>query len=155
MAELLDPDPVRSPIMTLPAQIGLITFACREPERMARIFRALGWPDAPSSNPNHIVFQTTNGAPVALYAAENYERVFGPIPSGFRGFTVCINLASMDDVRAAYRALAQVGDVELLSDPEETYWGGGFSWRDPEGNIWDVAWKAGSAFDTAGGLIFP
>jgi hypothetical protein len=27
----------------------------------------------------------------------------------------------------------------LLEEPAEAFWGGGFSWRDPEGNIWDVA----------------
>jgi uncharacterized glyoxalase superfamily protein PhnB len=141
--------------MTLPPRIGLVTLACREPERMARIFRALGWPEAPSSDEHHTVFQTTNGAPIALYAAENYERVFGPIPAGFRGFTLCINLASMEEVRAAYAALGAVPDVELLEEPAEAFWGGGFSWRDPEGNVWEVAWAEGSSFDERGGLIFP
>jgi hypothetical protein len=32
---------------------------------------------------------------------------------------------------------------------------GGFSWRDPEGNVWDVAWAKGTSFDDRGGLIFP
>jgi uncharacterized glyoxalase superfamily protein PhnB len=141
--------------VTVPPRIGLITLACRDSARMARIFRALGWPEAPSSDGHHTVFQTTNGAPVALYAAENYERVFGPIPGGFRGFTLCINVASMDEVRAAYETLRGVEDVELLEEPTEQFWGGGFSWRDPEGNVWDVAWANGSSFDERGGLIFP
>jgi uncharacterized glyoxalase superfamily protein PhnB len=141
--------------VTVPARIGLITLAAREPERMARIFRALGWPEAPSSDEHHTVFQTTNGAPVALYRAQHYEAVFGPIPGGFRGFTLCINLASMDEVRAAYETLARTDGVELLEEPTEHFWGGGFSWRDPEGNVWDVAWADGSTFDDRGGLTFP
>ena len=141
--------------MTVPPRIGLITLACRDSEGMARIFRALGWPEAPSSDDGHTVFQTTNGAPVALYSAGNYERVFGAIPEGFRGFTLCINLAGMDEVRAAHATLCELDDVELLGDPEEAFWGGGFSWRDPEGNIWDVAWARGSSFDDRGGLTFP
>jgi hypothetical protein len=32
---------------------------------------------------------------------------------------------------------------------------GGFSRRDPEGNVWDVAWAKGTSFDDRGGLIFP
>ena len=140
---------------TVPPRIGLITLACRDSERMARIFRALGWPEAPSSDPDHIVFQTTNGSPIALYAADNYEGAFGPIPSGFRGFTLCVNVAGMDEVRAAYETLRHVDDVELLGEPEEAFWGGGFSWRDPEGNVWDVAWASGSTFDDRGGLTFP
>ena len=141
--------------MTVPARIGLITLACRDCERMARIFRALGWPEAPSSDEHHTVFQTTNGAPVALYGADNYEKVFGPIQQGFRGFTLCVNLGSMDEVRAACQTPARVEDVELLEEPAEQFWGGGFSWRDPEGNVWDVAWAKGSQFDDRGGLIFP
>jgi uncharacterized glyoxalase superfamily protein PhnB len=141
--------------MPVPARIGLITLACRDPERMARIFRALGWPEAPSSDEGHTVFQTTNGAPVALYGAHHYESVFGPIADGFRGFTLCINLASMEEVRAAYETLAQIDDVALLEQPSEQFWGGGFSWRDPEGNVWDVAWAKGSEFDERGGLVFP
>jgi len=141
--------------VTVPPRIGLITLACRDPERMARIFRALGWPEAPSSDEHHTVFQTTNGAPVALYGAPSYERVFGPIPHGFRGFTLCVNLASMAEVRAAYETLARIDGVELLEEPQEQFWGGGFSWRDPEGNVWDVAWADGSEFDDRGGLRFP
>jgi hypothetical protein len=45
-------------------------------------------------------------------------------------------------------------DVELLEEPFEASWGGGFSWRDPEGNIWDVAWAKGSTIDDRGGLTF-
>jgi hypothetical protein len=45
--------------------------------------------------------------------------------------------------------------VELLEEPFEASWGGGFSRRDPEGSIWDVAWARGSTIDDRGGLIFP
>jgi len=61
----------------------------------------------------------------------------------------------MEEVRAAHATLRQLEDVELLGEPEEAFWGGGFSWRDPEGNVWDVAWAEGSTFDDRGGLKFP
>jgi hypothetical protein len=32
---------------------------------------------------------------------------------------------------------------------------GGFSFRDPEGNIWDIAWVEGSRLDDRGGFTFP
>jgi hypothetical protein len=35
--------------MQLPARIGLITLACADVDRMARLFRELGWPETPSS----------------------------------------------------------------------------------------------------------
>jgi hypothetical protein len=36
--------------------------------------------------------------------------------------------------------------------PEQSGWGCGFSFRDPEGNVWDVAFKHGSDFDHLGQL---
>jgi hypothetical protein len=54
-----------------------------------------------------------------------------------------------------YETLRGIEDVELLEEPFEAFWGGGFSWRDPEGNVWDVAWAKGSTLDERGGLQFP
>jgi uncharacterized glyoxalase superfamily protein PhnB len=139
----------------LPNRIGLITLACRDVERMTRLFRDLGWPETPESDEHHRTFQCTNGCVIGLYAASNYEPVFGPPADGFRGFTLSINLASFEEVRRAYETLKEIDGVELLEEASEAFWGGGFSWRDPEGNIWDVAWAKGSTIDERGGLIFP
>ena len=119
------------------------------------MFRALGWPEAPSSEPVHRVFQCTNGVAIALYGADNYERALGPIGEGFRGFTLAINVESMDAVRDAYETLRGVEGAELLEEPQDAEWGGGFSFRDPEGNVWDVAWAKDSSFYDRGGMTFP
>jgi len=122
---------------------------------MARLFRDLGWPETPASDENRRTFQCTNGCVIGLYAASNYEPAFGPPADGFRGFTLSVNVASYEETREAYEALKAVHGVELLEEPFEAFWGGGFSWRDPEGNIWDVAWAKGSTIDERGGLVFP
>jgi hypothetical protein len=57
--------------------MNFLTLACRDVERMADFFRALDWPEAPSSEPAHRVFQLTNGVVIALYGAEHYERDHG------------------------------------------------------------------------------
>ena len=141
--------------MKLPARIGLITLACRDVERMARFFRDLGWPETAESDEHHRTFQCTNGCVVGLYAAQNYERHFGPVGDGFRGIVLSINVDSFEEVRRVYETLRGVEGVELLEEPTEAFWGGGFSWRDPEGNLWDVAWAKGSTIDERGGLTFP
>ncbi|MFI5034613.1 MAG: VOC family protein [Acidimicrobiales bacterium] len=141
--------------MKLPARIGLITLACRDVERMARLFRDLGWPETPESDEHHRTFQCTNGVVIALFAASNYEPVFGPVVPGFRGTTLCVNLASLEECVDVYDTLAAVKGVELLEKPTEYFWGGGFSWRDPEGNVWDVACAKGTAIDDRGGVTFP
>jgi uncharacterized glyoxalase superfamily protein PhnB len=140
--------------LNLPARVSLLTLACRDVERMARLFRALGWPETPESDEHHRTFQCTNGV-VILYGAANYEPDFGPPADTFRGFTIAVNLESFDETRAVYETLRGIEDVELLGEPEQAFWGGGFSWRDPEGNVWDIAWAKGSSFDDRGGLIFP
>jgi len=139
----------------LPARVSLITLACRDVERMARLFRALGWPETPGSDEDHRTFQCSNGVVLALYGAWHYEPRFGPPADGFRGSTIAVNCESFAETQAVYETLRGIEDVELLGEPEEAFWGGGFAWRDPEGNVWDVAWAKGTSFDERGGLIFP
>lgn len=122
---------------------------------MARLFRDLGWPETPASDENHRTFQCTNGVVIGLYAAQHYEPHFGPPTGGFRAFTLCVNLESFDECNEVYETLRRIVDVELLEAPTEAFWGGGFSWRDPEGNVWDVAWAKGTTFDERGGVTFP
>jgi uncharacterized glyoxalase superfamily protein PhnB len=139
----------------LPNRIGLITLACRDVARMTRLFRALGWPETPESDADHRTFQCTNGCVIALYDAKHYEPHFGGPADAFRGFTLAVNLQSFAETQAVYETLRGIEDVELLEEPFEAFWGGGFSWRDPEGNVWDVAWAKGSTLDERGGLQFP
>jgi uncharacterized glyoxalase superfamily protein PhnB len=141
--------------LNLPARVSLLTLACRDVERMAQLFRDLGWPETPGSDEHHRTFQCTNGVVIACYAAKHYEPEFGPPTEGFRGFTIAVNVESFDEVKAVYETLHGVDGVELLGEPEEASWGAGFAWRDPDGNIWDVAWAKGTSFTGTGGLLFP
>jgi catechol 2,3-dioxygenase-like lactoylglutathione lyase family enzyme len=129
----------------LPPQPNFLTLACGDVERMTEFLRALGWPEAAGSEPAHRVFQCTNGVCAALYAAENYERHFGARADGFRGFTIGVNVTTRGEVDAAYEAPRSVDGAELLGEPSDSPHGfRGFSFRDPEGNLWDVV----CAFDS-------
>ena len=122
---------------------------------MAEFCRALGWVESPESEPVHRLFQGTNGIVVALYGAHNYEPHFGPRADGFRGFTLGLNLASAEEVDRVYEQLQGVDGAELLEEPFDSPHGfRGFSLRDPEGNIWDVAWKRGSTVTRDGDLTW-
>ena len=141
--------------MALPAQPNFITLACRDVERMTEMLRAFGWPESPETEPAHRLFQGTNGVVVALYGAENYQPHFGDVTDAFRGFTLGINVATPGEVDAAHAAQQAVDGVELLEEPFDSPHGfRGFSFRDPEGNIWDVAWKRGSAVAADGRLTW-
>jgi len=141
--------------VAIPPRINFITLACRDVERMTRFLRSFGWPEAPSSDEHHRVFQLSNGVVLALYAASNYEPAYGPVADGFRGFTLAINLGSRDEVVAVREALAGVGGIADLEDVVDSPHGfSGFSFRDPEGNIWDVAWAPDTRVDEDGRLTW-
>ena len=142
--------------MTVPARLTFITLTCRDMERMTRFYRQFGWPEAPASEDAHVVFQFTNGVVLALYGSEGYERQLGPMADGFRGFSLCINCKDWDEVEAMHRAVSGFDDIHDLDEPKMGSWGGGgFGFRDPEGNVWEIVWAEGSRFDERGGLIFP
>jgi len=141
--------------MSFPARMNFLTLACRDVDRMAQFFRAIGWPEAPSSEPVHRVFQLSNGVCLALYAARNYERDHGALAEGFRGVTLGINVGSRDEVVAIRETLAGIDRIVDLDEVFDSPHGfSGFSFRDPEGNIWDVAWKQGSDVSASGDLTW-
>jgi uncharacterized glyoxalase superfamily protein PhnB len=136
-------------------QLNFLTLACADVERMAELCRALGWVEASESEPAHRLFQGTNGIVVALYGAEKYEGTLGPRADGFRGFTLGLNVATPEAVDRIYAELQSVDGAELLEEPFDSPHGfRGFSLRDPEGNIWDVAWKRGSTVTPDGDLTW-
>jgi uncharacterized glyoxalase superfamily protein PhnB len=136
-------------------QLNFLTLACGDIERMAEFLRALGWAESSESEPAHRLFQGTNGIVVALYGGHHYEPHFGPRADGFRGFTLGLNLASAEEVDRVYERLQNVEGAELLEEPFDSPHGfRGFRFRDPEGNIWDVAWKRGSTVTPDGDLTW-
>ena len=142
--------------MTLPPRISSVTLACRDIGRMAAFYRQFGWPEAPTSVPEHVVFQCTNGVVLGLFSARQYEAQYGEPASGFRAFALTINCDDREAVFRAHQAVGELDDVrDLDAEPSKSGWGCGFGFCDPEGNIWEVAWKAGSELDDRGGFIYP
>jgi uncharacterized glyoxalase superfamily protein PhnB len=136
-------------------QLNFLTLACADVDRMAGFLRALGWTESRENEAAHRVFQGTNGLVVALYAAANYESHFGPRVDGFRGFTLGLNVGSAEEVDAIYESLRGIDGAELLEEPFDSPHGfRGFSFRDPEGNLRDVAWKHGSTVSAEGDLTW-
>jgi catechol 2,3-dioxygenase-like lactoylglutathione lyase family enzyme len=142
--------------MSLPVRISAVTLACKDIGRMAAFYRQFGWPEAPSSVPEHVVFQCANGVVLGLFSETVLEQQFGSLAEGFRGFTLTIHCEDADGVFQGHRELGEFDDVvDLDEQPQQSGWGCGFSFRDPEGNVWDVAFKHGSDFDQRGGFTYP
>jgi hypothetical protein len=123
---------------------------------MAAFYRQFGWPEASASVPEHVVFQCSNGAVLGLFSEVRFERQFGRVAEGFRGFTLTIQCEDEEAVVRAHQQLRDFDDVaDLDPEPTRSGWGYGFSFRDPEANAWGVAVKYGSHFDDRGGFIYP
>ncbi len=140
--------------MAVPPRLNLLTLACRDVERMAEFFRALGWPEAPSSDEHYAVFQLENGVVLALWGAEHYVASQGERAEGFRGFTLGLNLGSWEELEAAHAAFREVEGLSELEEIQRASWGGGFTFRDPEGNLWEIAWAEGTTVGPDGALTW-
>jgi predicted lactoylglutathione lyase len=139
----------------LPAHISAVTLACRDIGRMAAFYRQFGWPEAPTSVPEHVVFQCSNGVVLGLFSETRFEE-FGSAVPGFRGFTLTIHCEDEATVDGLHEILRELDDVaELDDEPTRSGWGYGFGFRDPEGNVWGVAVKYGSELDDRGGFTYP
>ena len=81
---------------------------------------------------------------------------FGGVAEGFRGVTLTIHCENEDEVVRVHQLLREFDDVAALdSEPTRSGWGYGFSFSDPEANVWGVAVKYGAGFDDRGGFIYP
>jgi uncharacterized glyoxalase superfamily protein PhnB len=141
--------------LALPARISAVTLACRDIGRTAAFYRQFGWPEAPTSVAEHVVFQCSNGVVLGLFSETAYEQ-FGYRGNSFGGFTLTIHCEDEDAVDRAHHEVMAFDDVASV-DPEPTRsgWGYGFGFRDPEGNVWGVALKYGSELDEDGRFIYP
>jgi len=142
--------------MGLPARVSAVTLACRDLGRMAAFYRQFGWLEAPTSVPEHVVFQCSNGVVLGLFAEAVFEQRYGRPGMEFRGFTMTVHCEDEETVDRAHREVGRFDDVsDLDAEPTRSGWGYGFGFRDPEGNVWGVAFKYGSEFDHRGGFIYP
>jgi uncharacterized glyoxalase superfamily protein PhnB len=140
----------------LPVRISAVTLVCRDIGRVAAFYRQFGWPEAPTSVPEHVVFQCTNGVVLGLFSETVLEPRYGRLAEGFRGFTLTIHCEDEDTVVRAHETIREFDDLaDLDAEPTQSGWGYGFGFRDPEGNVWGVAYKYGSDFDQRGGFTYP
>ena len=141
--------------MSLPARISDVTLVCRDIGRMAAFYRQFGWPEAPTSVPEHVVFQCTNGVVLGLFSETVFQEQHGWVADGFRGVRIAIACEDKDAVFFAHGEVAEFADLDALEQPTRSGWGCGFDFSDPEGNVWSVAHKYGSDIDERGGYFYP
>ena len=123
---------------------------------MAAFYRQFGWPEAPTSVAEHVVFQCSNGVVLGLFSETAYERQYGYPSDSFHGFTLTIHCEDEPAVDRAHEEVQTFDDIAGLdTEPTRSGWGYGFGFRDPEGNVWGVAFKYGSELDDHGRFTYP
>lgn len=124
----------------------------------ARRFYVDGLGFKPSAAGNeHISFFNMGGLLLSLYdrAALAEDAHLDPAGSGFRGFTLAMNLASRAEVDQAFE-VARAAGARILKAPVEVFWGGYSGYfADPDGNAWEIAHNPFWGVDEAGRVILP
>jgi hypothetical protein len=122
---------------------------------MAAFYRQFDWPEAPTSVSEHVVFQCSHGVVLSLFSEPVFEARFGRT-DGLAPVSLTVHVEDEAAVDRAHQEVAEFDDLrDLDQEPTRSGWGYGFSFRDPEGNVWGVADKFGSQFDDRGGFIYP
>ncbi len=138
----------------VPARLNVMTFGVRDPAKMKRFYEALGWPSQ-SVGDEWVGFET-GGAMLALYPLDRLAEEANMTPEDtekFAGCTCAVNVEEENMVDDAIEAAREAGG-RVLAEPTDREWGGRSGYfADPEGNVWEIAWAPGSAFDERGALI--
>lgn len=130
---------------TMAQRVSLITLACRDVQRTAAFYDALGWQRATGpDDPEAIVSFDLIGQSLGLYPREMLAEDLG-IPAdaigGFSGVTLSHNVATKEEV-APVLALAEAAGGRILRPAGDIFWGGFIGYfADPEWHVWEVAYN--------------
>lgn len=144
--------------MGLPAAISLVTLGVRDVPASTAFYQALGFPLSSSSVPGEVSFFRTQGGLLGLYGAEalaDDAQLPRRQDADFRGVTLAVNVASREDVDAAFET-ARAAGADLLKPPQATEWGGYHAYfADPDGHVWEVAHNPFWPLDDRGLPVLP
>lgn len=103
----------------IPARISLVSLGVADVARSTAFYQALGWRRSSSSADGVISFFHTCGAVLDLFEAGNLAEdadlarsAAESVPSGFRGFTLAVNVGSREEVDEAFAAVSGAGGAD-------------------------------------------
>jgi uncharacterized protein len=141
----------------VPARLNILTLGVRDLPKVRAFYEALGWQSR--SEGDEFARLQTGGATLALFSldllAEEANMRTSESTGRFPGFTCAVLVEQEQMVDEAIRVVREAGG-RVLAEPVAREWGGRSGYfADPEGNVWELAWMPGAAFDERGGLIWP
>ncbi len=144
--------------MTVPGYVSLVTLGVTDLARSIAFYDALGWHRSSASVDGVVAFYKTGGVVVGLFGHDDLaDDAHLPLsaPSGFRGFSLSINVASDHDVVEALLSAQKAGAIVVK--PAEMAVFGGLSgyFVDPDGHLWEVAHNPAFALGGDGTITVP
>ena len=131
-------------------RISLITLGVADMDRSAAFYEALGWTRVETED--GIIAFDLIGQTLGLYPRAALAKELGlPEDSlGHGGMVLSHNVAEKADV-APLLARAEAAGGSILNPAQDVFWGGHHGhFRDPDGNIWEVAHNPFSALGAKG-----
>ncbi len=132
--------------MGIPQQVTVITLGARDMPSLRAFYVGLGWQERSGSD-DHFAAYDAGTVRLALYPIGLLGEEAAPgepaPPRGWNGITLAGNVASTEEVDAAYRHALASG-ARAVGQPVARAWGGYSGYfADPEGNRWEIAWAPG------------
>lgn len=140
--------------MPVPNRISILTLGVADLARSTAFYESLGWERSAASMPS-ITFFEMQGSVLGLYerSALADDAKVAPAGSGFRGVTLAMNLASIDEVDAVFAEWLAAGAASAV-EPHAAFWGGYSSYvADPDGHLWEIAHNPYARIDDDGRLV--
>jgi catechol 2,3-dioxygenase-like lactoylglutathione lyase family enzyme len=124
----------------IPPRITVVTLGARDVDSLSAFYRRLGWREAISVD-GFSAFET-GGVVFTLWPLAELAAASGlePLPQGFRGGNLAVNVDEREQVDEAIEA-ARAAGATITREPADEEWGGRSAYfQDPEENLWEVAW---------------
>ncbi len=123
-------------------RISMITLGVDDLQKSIEFYeKGLGFPRIESSP--KVAFFALNGTWLGLYGREDLAED-AQIPfekSSFNSFSLAHNLASEEEVDAAFHQAISVG-ATAVKTPQKVFWGGYSGYfKDPDGHLWEIAYN--------------
>ena len=139
-------------------RLNVVTVGAHDVAALSAFYERLGWKT--NSTADDFAAFPLGGAVLCLFDARSLAAEAGsqepPAPAtGFKGFTLAINVERREQIDAALAAARDAG-ATVLAEPVDREWGGASAYfADPESNTWEIAWLPEGEFDDRGALIWP
>jgi uncharacterized glyoxalase superfamily protein PhnB len=135
-------------------RISFITLGVKNLQNMKTFYtQVFGW--TLLKDRDGIVFYKLNGFILGLFHVHELaeDANVSEIGSGFKSFSLSVNLNSEEEVDLLYQELISKG-AKPLKSPEGVFWGGYRGYiADPEDNLWELAYNPFLEMDENGNVV--